>query len=149
MTERSGAQFSVAEYLPISKLRLDPMNPRLAADLAAGASQIELAQHLADVEDALVVARSMANYGFYPWEVLVVVPDCGRDTNRLIAIPCQHHFGSRSSREIFALFVGPGIAAGVRVERKVDQIQVATTSGALMGFATDLAEGEALEEVLG
>ncbi|MEO1844418.1 MAG: hypothetical protein ABGZ37_09100, partial [Akkermansiaceae bacterium] len=29
--------------------------------------------------------------------IFVVVPDCGRDSNPLVAVPCQHHFNSKSS----------------------------------------------------
>ena len=42
-----------------------------------------------------------------------------------------------------------GTLAGRRIERTVDQIQVASTVGALMGVETEHAEGAALEEVFG
>jgi hypothetical protein len=80
--------------------------------------------------------------------LFVVVPDCGRDNNRFVAVPCQHHFGSRSSHEIFALFVGPGIPRGRVVDRKVDQISVAATVGQHMGFSTPYAEGPVLAEAI-
>ncbi|MFM1921006.1 MAG: hypothetical protein RLZZ303_2640, partial [Candidatus Hydrogenedentota bacterium] len=32
--------------------------------------------------------------------VFVIVPDCGRDSNRAQAVPFQHHFNSRSAHEI-------------------------------------------------
>lgn len=76
----------------------------------------------------------------------VVVPDCGRDSNPMMALPYQHHFNSRSAHEIFALVVGPGVAAGRTIDRVVDQTQIAATVGALMGFATEFAEGSALQE---
>ena len=79
--------------------------------------------------------------------IFVVVPDCGRDNNPFMAVPCQHHFGTRSAHEIFALFVGPGIPAGKRVDRVVSQVDVAATIGKLMGFATPHAEGSVLAEV--
>jgi len=79
--------------------------------------------------------------------VFVVVPDCGRDSNPFMAVPCQHHFGSRSAHEIFALFFGPGIPQGKRVDRTVSQAEVAATVGRLMGFATPHAERSALAEV--
>jgi hypothetical protein len=79
--------------------------------------------------------------------VFVVVPDCGRDTNPYAAVPCQHHFGSRSSHEIFALFFGAGIDRGVVVDKRVDQISVAATIGQLTGARAEFAEGPALEEV--
>lgn len=78
--------------------------------------------------------------------VFVVVPDCGRDSNRMLAVPFQHHFGARSSREIFCLFAGSGVSKGRRVERQVDQAEVAATVGGLMGFVAEHAEGVALEE---
>lgn len=80
--------------------------------------------------------------------VLVIVPDCGRDDSRLAAVPCQHHFNTRSSREIFALLAGPGVARGVVVDKPTEQAQIAATVGQLMGFATAHAEGPVLEEAL-
>ena len=78
--------------------------------------------------------------------VFVIVPDCGRDSNPFSNIPCQHHFNSRSAHEIFALLVGPGVARGKVVDRRVDQISVAATVGSMMGFKTPFAEGPVLEE---
>ena len=79
--------------------------------------------------------------------IFVVVPDCGRDSNPLMAVPYQHHFNSRSAHEIFALFFGPGIGRGKVIDRRVEQISVAATVGRLMGFPTGFAEGPALPEV--
>jgi hypothetical protein len=79
--------------------------------------------------------------------VFVIVPDCGRDSNPYAAVPCQHHFNSKSSHEIFALFFGPGIARGALVDKTVDQIQVAATIGKLAGMPTAQAEGGVLGEV--
>jgi len=78
--------------------------------------------------------------------VFVVVPDCGRDNNPLVAVPCQHHFNSRSAREIFALLVGPGIGRNRVVDAEVNQIQVAATIGRIMRFDTPYAEGGPLEQ---
>ena len=78
--------------------------------------------------------------------VFVIVPDCGRDTNPLASVPCQHHFGSRSSHEIFALLVGPGIVRGAVVDRLADQSSIATTVGRIMGFHAVQAEGPVLAE---
>lgn len=80
--------------------------------------------------------------------VFVIVPDCGRDSNPLAPVPCQHHFNSRSSHEIWALLCGPGIAAGQVVDKACDQTQMAPTVGALMGFPTRYAEAGVLEEAL-
>ncbi len=79
--------------------------------------------------------------------IFCIVPDCGRDTNPFLTVPYQHHFGSRSAHEIFALFWGQGIKAGQIVDRQVSQIDIAPTLGQLMGFKTDLAEGSVLEEI--
>ena len=79
--------------------------------------------------------------------VFVIVPDCGRDDSPFAAIPCQHHFNTPSSREIFALMIGPGIERGRIVDRPTEQIEIAPTIGQLMGFRTDHAEGRVLEEV--
>lgn len=77
--------------------------------------------------------------------VLVIVPDCGRDSNDLMSVPYQHHFKSKSSFEIWGLLVGPGIRAGQIVDTPVQQIDVANTVGQLMGFQTNLSEGRVLE----
>lgn len=76
----------------------------------------------------------------------VVVPDCGRDDNPFMAVPCQHHFGTRSSHEIFALFFGMGVPRGQVVDRTVSQVQVTATLGRFMGMPTPFAEGAVLEE---
>lgn len=80
--------------------------------------------------------------------VFVIVPDCGRDTNPFNAVPCQHHFGSQSSHEIFALLFGPGITQGAVVEKLTNQISVAATIGQVMGFKAGQAEGPVLAEAL-
>jgi hypothetical protein len=80
--------------------------------------------------------------------IFVVVPDCGRDSNPFAAVPCQHHFGSRSTHEIFTLLFGPGIPKNQTVDRRTDQISVAATIGQLMGFKTSFAEGPVLAEAI-
>ncbi|HAB19717.1 MAG TPA: hypothetical protein PLX89_22160 [Verrucomicrobiota bacterium] len=79
--------------------------------------------------------------------VWVVVPDCGRDDNPFAAVPCQHHFGTRSAHEIFALVFGKGIPVRQVVDRTVSQIQLAATIGRIMGMKTPFAENAVLEEV--
>ncbi len=79
--------------------------------------------------------------------IFVVVPDCGRDNNRMTSLPYQHHFNSPSAHEIFALFFGPGIAKERVVSRATRQIDIAPTIGHLMGMATPFAEGETLFEI--
>ncbi len=78
--------------------------------------------------------------------VFAIAPDCGRDNNRFMAVPYQHHFNSRSSREIFALLVGPGIGHGRVVDRRVDQIAVTATLGELMRVRTTYADAPPLED---
>ena len=80
--------------------------------------------------------------------VFVIVPDCGRDDSRFAAVPCQHHFGSRSSREIFAVLFGKGVERGRIVDRPTEQNQITATIGQLMGFQASHAEGSVLEEAL-
>lgn len=93
-----------------------------------------------------IVAAVEADEFYRGRTTFVVVPDCGRDSNPLMALPYQHHFNSRSAHEIFALLVGPGVAAGRRIDRIVDQTQIAPTVGALMDFRTEFAEGSPLTE---
>jgi hypothetical protein len=81
--------------------------------------------------------------------VFVVVPDCGRDNNRTMAVPFQHHFNSRCAHEVFVAAAGPGIARpGSPVDKRRQQIGVAATVGRIMNFPTEhVAEGP-LEEML-
>jgi hypothetical protein len=79
--------------------------------------------------------------------VFAIVPDCGRDSNRALAVPFQHHFTSKSAHEIFGLFLGPGIARGHVIDREVQQISVARTLGGVMKVATEFTEAPALDEV--
>ena len=62
-------------------------------------------------------------------------------------MPYQHHFNTRSSHEIFALFLGPGIAPGQVIDREVNQISIAPTVGQVMDLETQHTEGPVLEEV--
>ncbi len=78
--------------------------------------------------------------------VFAIAPDCGRDNNRFMAVPYQHHFNSRSSREIFALLVGPGIGRGRVIDRRVDQIALTATLGELMRVRTPYADAPPLED---
>lgn len=80
--------------------------------------------------------------------VVVIVPDCGRDSNPLASVPCQHHFNSVSAHEIFALIQGPGIARGTVVDKVVRQVDIAPTVAAVMGFRAEHAEGRVLEEAI-
>lgn len=60
--------------IPVADLLLDPENPRLPAELQDTTDQTEIAINMAEIFDALSVAKSIARFGFYPWEALVVIP---------------------------------------------------------------------------
>ena len=79
--------------------------------------------------------------------VFVVVPDCGRDTNPLKDLPFQHHFNTKSAREIWALVTGPGISSNKVFDRSADQSQIAATIGAIMGFKTRYTQGDAISGI--
>ncbi len=77
--------------------------------------------------------------------VFVVVPDCGRDTSPMAAVPFQHHFNAHN---IFAAVMGTGIAQGQVVDNLSDQISVAATIGHVMNFDTAYTEGPVLAEAI-
>jgi hypothetical protein len=95
-----------------------------------------------------LVTAADADPFFRDRTVLVIVPDCGRDTNPMMAVPYQHHFNSRSAHQIFALALGPGIARGRVLNKRVDQTSIAATIGAMMGVRVAAAEGRVLSEIL-
>lgn len=80
--------------------------------------------------------------------IFVIVPDCGRDSNPFLSVPCQHHFNSRSAHEIWALLLGPGIRKDQVVDHEVDQISIAATIGQCMKMETAYTEGPVLEEAI-
>jgi hypothetical protein len=80
--------------------------------------------------------------------VFAVIPDCGRDNNPYADVPCQHHFNSRSSHEIFALLFGPGVAQGQVIDKHADQSQLVATLGRMMKFETGAAESRVLTEAI-
>src|SRR6266581_2304401 len=93
-----------------------------------------------------LVAAVEADADYRDNTIFVVVPDCGRDSNPLADVPCQHHFNSRSAHEIFALFVGPGLRKSIVVDKPTDQISIAGTIARLMGVKAEHAESRILEE---
>ena len=105
---------------------------------------------IAIMDDGLkqLVATVEADPEYRDNTIFVIVPDCGRDSNPLVDVPCQHHFNSRSAHEIFALLLGPGIPKGTVVDRRTDQISLAGTIGRLMGVRTEQAESRILEEAI-
>ena len=80
--------------------------------------------------------------------VFVIVPDCGRDSNPAADVPCQHHFNSKSAHEIFCLMFGKGIRKGQVIDKHADQSQIVSTIGRMMGFKTELAESQVLQEAI-
>ena len=93
-----------------------------------------------------LVERADADPFYRDNTVFVVAPDCGRDDNRFMAIPYQHHFNSKSAHEVFALLFGPGITRNQIVDRQVDQIAITATVGEIMGLNTQQADAPALGE---
>jgi hypothetical protein len=71
----------------LDRLGPDPRNPRLPARLAE-ASDTELVTYLARHYDILPLAESIANFGYFPSEPLVVIPkEPGRDPQDEADIP--------------------------------------------------------------
>ena len=95
---------------------------------------------------AQIVAAVDADPEYRDNTVFVILPDCGRDDNPLMAVPFQHHFGTRSAHEIWALLFGPGIGRNLVVDKPVEQISIAATVGRIMGFDTPLVEGPILAD---
>ena len=95
-----------------------------------------------------IVATVEADAEYRDNTIFFIVPDCGRDNNPFAAVPCQHHFNTRSSHDIFALAFGPGIPKGVVVDHRVDQISVAATIGKYMKLPTEHTEGPVLVETI-
>ena len=89
-----------------------------------------------------------ADEGYRDNTLFVIVPDCGRDSNPFLSVPCQHHFNSKSAHQIWALLIGPGIRKGVVVDKRVDQISIASTIGHLAKMETAYTEGPVLEDAL-
>jgi len=95
-----------------------------------------------------LVAAVEADEAYRDNTIFAVIPDCGRDNNPYVDVPCQHHFNSRSSHEIFALLFGPGVAKGQVVDKLCDQSQLVSTLGKMMKFETTSAESRVLEEAI-
>jgi hypothetical protein len=103
---------------------------------------------IAVIDDGLrqLVSWVQADEEYRDNTVFVIVPDCGRDSNPLAPVPCQHHFNTKSAHEIWALLVGPGVPKNTVVDAPVDQTQLAATIGRLMGMPTPMADNRILEE---
>jgi hypothetical protein len=94
-----------------------------------------------------IVEAVQLDEGYRDNTVFAIVPDCGRDSNPLMPVPYQHHFGSKGAHDIFGLFLGPGIAKGQVIDKLTDQSCIAATLGHVMNFETAHTEGPILEDV--
>jgi hypothetical protein len=92
-------------------------------------------------------AATQADEAYRNNTVFVIVPDCGRDSNRAMPVPYQHHFNTRSAHQIFAMIAGPRHLIG-RAQQPIDRLQqqiyVAKTIGEIMGFETPHANNRSL-----
>src|SRR5262245_20649142 len=80
---------------PLGLLRPDPRNPRLPARLAE-ATDTELLTYLSRHYDVLPLAESIANFGYFASEPLVVIPaEAGRDPQQEADIPLVVVEGNR------------------------------------------------------
>ena len=65
------AHLGKPDELPISQLRLDPLNPRLPQSYQ-GAPEETLLKWIVETYNALEVARSIALHGYFPSEPLIL-----------------------------------------------------------------------------
>jgi hypothetical protein len=96
---------------------------------------------------------AQANEFYRDNTVFVVVPDCGRDNNRTVSVPFQHHFNSKSAHEVFVVVAGPGIRGkgqkgSFTITSRQQQTSIARAVGDLMGFDADQAEAPSLLDVI-
>lgn len=68
------AHLGKPDELPISQLRLDPLNPRLPQSYQ-GAPEETLLKWIVETYNALEVARSIALHGYFPSEPLIVISE--------------------------------------------------------------------------
>jgi hypothetical protein len=79
--------------------------------------------------------------------VFVIVPDCGRDNNRCMSVPFQHHFNTPGSHQIFTIVAGPEQwvpRSAHNNDRPHQQISVTKTIGKIMGFRAEYAQADSL-----
>jgi len=81
---------------------------------------------------------------------MFILPDFGRDSdNDAGGNGFQHHrTGDALSRTTWLMALGPGVRQGIAVDRPVESLDLVPTLGALQGFATPLAQGKPLTEVI-
>src|SRR4051812_9376630 len=74
---------SEPEFVPLSGLAPDPANPRLPPRLKE-ADETELLAYIARHHEAIKIAESIARFGFFPSEPLVVMRQKG--TKKLLVV---------------------------------------------------------------
>ncbi|MDD9921040.1 MAG: sulfatase-like hydrolase/transferase, partial [Boseongicola sp.] len=106
---------------------------------------------IAIIDDGIrrVVEAVDANERYRNNTVIVITPDCGRDANPLMSVQYQHHFNSRSSHEVWAMVVGPGVSRNRIYDRQVDQTAIASTLAEVMGVPAARSEGDVLSGLFG
>ena len=108
-----------------------------------------MARAISIIDDGVreIVTAAQADEAYRDNTVFVIVPDCGRDSNRCMAVPFQHHFNTRSAHEVFSVISGPRrlLTPESRPNtRTVQQAYVARTIGQIMCFETPEAAGTSL-----
>jgi hypothetical protein len=81
---------------------------------------------------------------------MLILPDFGRDSDfNASGNGFQHHrTGDPLSRTTWMMALGPHIRENKTVDRALDSVDIVPTLGALMNFATPLAKGRPVVEVL-
>ena len=81
---------------------------------------------------------------------MFILPDFGRDSDfDSGGNGFQHHrTGDALSRTTWLMALGPRVRQGAMIDRPVQSVDLVPTLGALLGFATPLAQGRVLSEVL-
>jgi hypothetical protein len=82
---------------------------------------------------------------------MLILPDFGRDSDfSTSGNGFQHHrTGDPLSRTTWMMALGPHIRQNYTVDRPLDSLDLVPTLGAMMDFATPLANGKPIVEVLG
>ena len=82
---------------------------------------------------------------------MLILPDFGRDSDfSTSGNGFQHHrTGDPLSRTTWMMALGPHIRQNYTVDRPLDSLDLVPTLGAMMNFATPLAKGKPIVEVLG
>jgi len=81
---------------------------------------------------------------------MFILPDFGRDSDfDASGNGFQHHrTGDPLSRTTWLMALGPNVRQNVTVDRPLESLDLVPTLGALMGFATPLAQGKPIGELI-